>query len=451
MGGTGNAVFAARTAMLALILLGLYVSPIAGAIALCAFHLQPAIIFAGLPLRPPDLLTTTLFRVPIEIRQWAQMLRSRLQDGTSARQVQEIERRRPLYADMLKNGTGAFFEPRRSTCPLCDSPRLRTRLRTTDLVQHKPGEFALDECAACGHIFQNPRLSTAGIRFYYSDFYDGLSTPVAQTLMRWPLWMYLSRARSIGDSVVPTRWLDVGTSHAHFCCAAREAWPNTRFDGLDIGVAVEEAQRAGWVSQAYRGFFPDLATQLAGQYDVVSLFHCLEHTPDPRAEIAAAYTALAPGGLLVIEVPDPEAPAARIFGRFWFPWFQPQHLHLLSVENSSKLLRAAGFEPVLVQRNEVHIQIDFFTSLMGFYSWVAPKLNAPWLPPPRLWQRVRNSVVWTLGAPFVPIALLLDVMSAPLVRRLGWSTAYRIVARRDDRPVDVRGPASAPLHSKAIA
>lgn len=53
---------------------------------------------------------------------------------------------RPTYQADLAEGLDRFFEPRRETCPWCDSSRLRTRLRTKDLIQHKPGAFVLDQC-----------------------------------------------------------------------------------------------------------------------------------------------------------------------------------------------------------------------------------------------------------------------------------------------------------------
>ena len=259
-----------------------------------------------------------------------------------------------------------------------------------------------------------------------------------EVLLMTPLDRYLERARVIDGLATPSRWLDVGTAHAHFCCAAKQAWPGTRFDGLDMGSSIEHAERAGWVQCGYRGFLPDLADSLAGEYDVVSLFHCLEHTPDPMAELAAAYTVLEPGGLLVIEVPDPESRMGRVFGRFWFPWFQPQHLHLLSVKNLTRLLRRAGFEPEVVQRGPAHIQVEFSSTLMLFLTWLAPRTSGPWRQPAGSMERLRRRAVWSLGMWLVPLAMLLDTISAPAFRRLGLSNAYRMVARRDRQPLPRR-------------
>src|SRR5689334_19388854 len=56
-----------------------------------------------------------------------------------------VASRRPAYLADLAGGVDRFFEPRRTRCPWCDSAAVRGRVRTTDLLQHKPGRFALDE------------------------------------------------------------------------------------------------------------------------------------------------------------------------------------------------------------------------------------------------------------------------------------------------------------------
>src|SRR5438270_4799824 len=151
-----------------------------------------------------------------------------------------------------------------------------------------------------------------------------------------------------------TSWLDVGAGHGHFCFAARDELPGTTFDGLDLSESIDEAKRRGWIDTAYRGLFPELAAGFAGHYDAISMSHYLEHTLDPKLELDAARTALAPDGCLLIELPDPEFALGRILRRYWLPWFQPQHLHLLSVANLERLLRERGFAPVAWHRGLAH-------------------------------------------------------------------------------------------------
>ncbi|RPE45611.1 ubiquinone/menaquinone biosynthesis C-methylase UbiE [Streptomyces sp. Ag109_O5-1] len=346
----------------------------------------------------------------------------------------EIEALRSAYQRDLAEGTDRFFEPRRTTCPWCRSDRLTTRLRTTDLLQHKPGSFVLDRCQDCGHTFQNPRLNESGLEFYYRDFYDGLGEQKMSGTFGGRTKMYQGRARSmVPHDPTPKNWLDVGTGHGHFCEAAREVLPGTSFDGLDFTDGVELAAREGRVEHAYRGAFPDLAPELTARYDVVSMFHYLEHSTDPDRELRAAHETVRSGGHLLIEVPDPESRYARLLGRWWLPWLQPQHLHFIPVANLRARLTDLGFTVVAEQHAEAHDPVDLLAACWLALDHTAPREDAPWLPkPPGALQKTLRATLLIAGIPALIASTLLDRFAVrPLSHRLRVSNAYRIVARRD--------------------
>lgn len=398
-----------------------------GLIALAAFHVQPALAILGTPLKCRDLPLITLLRWPWELVGWFRTATGRWKPADESDPVAE---RRPVYADLLDGDLDRFFEPRRETCPVCDAANLSVHLRTRDLLQHKPGRFTLERCGDCAHIFQNPRLSIEGLDFYYKDFYDGLGEKGMDFIFGYSPVSYLGRARMLEGVAEPERWLDVGGGHGHFCSVAREVWPETSFDGLDLSEGIGEASRRGWVDDAYCGLFPDLAGDMRERYDVVSMHHYLEHTRDPRAELAAARTALAPGGHLLIELPDPKSFLGRVLGRYWIPWFQPQHQHLLSTENLERLLKDNGFTAVAWQRGQPHQRVDFMFAVFLFLDRIAPPSDLPWRKPTSLPGRAWRTAVWTLGAPFVLMAHLMDRVLDPIVRRTGMSNTFRVLARR---------------------
>jgi SAM-dependent methyltransferase len=340
---------------------------------------------------------------------------------------------RPAYDALVTAGTAGFFEPRIERCPICGGRDLAVRLSTVDLLQHKPGRFNVERCKGCGHLFQNPRLSIAGLDYYYRDFYDGLGEDDLEGIFGAQAVSYLARAKMVAPHLTPTHWLDVGGGHGHFCCAARDVWPAARFDALDLSESIQEGRRRGWVDACYRGLFPELAPTLAGAYDVVSMSHYLEHTRDPAAEIRAAREALGDGGLLMIEVPDPACVLGRVLGRLWLPWFQPQHQHLLSVENLGKLLRDTGFETLAIDRGAAHQKIDFFAAVYLLLDWIGLPSDRPWLPS-GAGRRFFRTMVFAVGTPAILWARLMDELLAPVFKR--WAVAsntYRVLARKGAR------------------
>ncbi|HEV3497727.1 MAG TPA: class I SAM-dependent methyltransferase, partial [Actinomycetes bacterium] len=293
--------------------------------------------------------------------------------------------------------------------------------------------FHLDECTACGHIFQNPPLSVAGLDYYYDEFYEGAGEDRWEHIFSAMGPAYERRAEAVARFTEPRDWLDVGTGHGHFCVTARRRWPNTRFEGLDMSESVEEAERRGWIDAAHRGLFPDLAERLAGRYDVVSMHHYLEHTRDPRRELAAAATVLRPGGYVMIETPDTASPWSRRLGRYWRCWFQPQHLHFVTHDNLVAALEQEGFEVVSSERGPASEGLDLSSAVFLAVDERLRSPDLPWLPRPSAAHRATRLVALTAALPVLALAAASDTIKEARYRRPGSTTpgnAYRVVARR---------------------
>lgn len=400
---------------------------------LAVYCLQPYLIFAGTALRPRGLHLAAIPRPLYEPYVWVRTAAGRWMSETDRKAAQVREDARAYYDEELAKGVERFLEPRRETCLWCGSGELSVALRSQDLVYRKPGTFTLERCGSCGHVFQNPRLTPEGLDFYYRDFYDGIGAASAEIVFTTSSHDYLSRARMLEPAATPKRWLDVGSGHAHFCAAAREVWPDTIFDGLDQGAEIEEAARRGWIAHAHRGSFPELAPEIQGVYDVVSMHHYLEHTRDPFAELDAAAKILPPGGHLLIELPDPEWRLGKLFGKYWMPWFQPQHQNMMPIGNIKRAVEERGLTVVAEERAPAHQRNDFVTAAYLWFAGIAPDRTLPWSAKRRTpVQRVWRGVAWTAGVPALIVGLLLDrTLSVAVARRTGTGNAYRVLARKD--------------------
>lgn len=412
--------------LVAIFVLAMFSSQWVGLLAIVAWHFHPIIAHIGAFPAPSDAPEAALQRLVRESQLWWAALHLDPHPGVNFPEL------RAKYAAAVAGGLDPFFEPRRAACPSCGDRNLAPFITTEDLLQQKPGTFHLERCAKCALIFQNPRLSIAGLNYYYADFYEGLGEHVASSMFAVPADAYRRRAAMVLTHAEPEprRWLDVGTGHAHFCLSAKTVAPSVNFDGLDLSESIDEAARRGWVRKGFRGLFPELASSLAGQYDVVSMSHYLEHTREPQAEIAAAFTALTPGGLLFIEQPDPDSKMGKWLGRWWLPWFQPQHQHLPAVSHAEKWLKDAGFEIVAWDRTAGHAPVDLGFAVMLLGRKLAGNPGVPWLPEPAPVDKVRHALAWILTAPLMLSAMLVDRLIQPLMRRPGGSNAYCVLAKR---------------------
>ncbi|WP_412074938.1 class I SAM-dependent methyltransferase [Streptomyces xanthophaeus] len=404
-----------------------------GVAAAGLYWLQPALVLgAGGPLRPADLAKASAAR---PLRSLGAGLRTAAEARAPEPEQAGAPDRRAEYAAELAGGTDRFFEPRLGHCPWCGSARLSVRVRMPDLLQGKPGRFTLEECGACGHVFQNPRLTVEGLDFYYRDFYDGRGGEGAGTVFGRLGAHYRARAAMLAPYASPATWLDVGTGHGHFCDVAREVWPDTRFDGLDMGDGIQEAERRGWVATGYQGQFPELAGKLAGQYEAVSMYHYLEHTRDPFAELDAAAQVLVPGGHLLIELPDPQSRMARLMGPHWLPWFQPQHQHLIPAVNLRAALAERGFTVLAEQHGPAHQHNDFVGAVALTANRLAPDPHSPWADPALLRpaRRAARQAVRAAALPCLAAAGLLDAVRTAVARRTDGGNAYRLLARKESR------------------
>ncbi|WP_405942436.1 methyltransferase domain-containing protein [Streptomyces sp. NBC_00207] len=403
-----------------------------GAAAAGLYWLQPYLALGGpgSPLRPADLARATAAR---PLRSLGAALRTAAaagRGGTGEDRARDATRAAAYRAE-LTSGVAHFLEPRRPDCPWCGSGRLAVRVRVPDLLQGKPGLFTLEQCGECGHVFQNPRLTLEGLEFYYRDFYDGRGGEGAGTVFGRLGAAYRGRAEMLLPHADPLSWLDVGTGHGHFCNAARAVWPRTRFDGLDMGDGVREAERRGWVETGYQGQFPEFASKLAGQYEVVSMYHYLEHTRDPLAELDAAAAVLAPGGFLTIELPDPESRMARLLGPVWLPWFQPQHQHLVPAANLREALADRGFTVLAEEHGPAHQGNDFFGAVALTATRLAPDPDRPWGPPATARARALAHAVRLAALPAFAGAAVLDALRTASAHRTDGGNAYRMLARKD--------------------
>jgi SAM-dependent methyltransferase len=107
----------------------------------------------------------------------------------------------------------------------------------------------------------------------------------------------------------------------------------------------------------------------AGSCAAVTMFHVLEHLYDVRPYLRAARSLLAPGGRLIVQVPNAGCWQYRLLGKAWNGLDVPRHLYDFRAADLEALLCGCGFE-VLRQKH-----FSLRDNPAGMASSLAPALD----------------------------------------------------------------------------
>jgi len=114
------------------------------------------------------------------------------------------------------------------------------------------------------------------------------------------------------------RILDIGAGTGEFLSVAKK-------DGWKT-VGVEPSEKAKAIAINKGVSFVDLTTELENQsFDVISMWHVLEHVPDLEKQIKELKRLLKPTGTLIIAVPNFKSFDAIHYGKFWAAFDVPIH------------------------------------------------------------------------------------------------------------------------------
>jgi SAM-dependent methyltransferase len=173
------------------------------------------------------------------------------------------------------------------SCLVCGN----NALRDIDL------ERALKKCDTCGYVFDSPRPSRDEIVAFYSrrGQYDQW---VDDTAVRDALWQ--RRVRKMRRSRKPGSLLDVGAGIGQFLHHAGPFFSEVH--GTEVSTAGIQVARERYGVELIQGQLDDL--ELQRTFDNVTMFHVLEHVPDPRATLVRCRDVLSDGGMLFLAVPN---------------------------------------------------------------------------------------------------------------------------------------------------
>jgi 2-polyprenyl-3-methyl-5-hydroxy-6-metoxy-1,4-benzoquinol methylase len=236
------------------------------------------------------------------------------------------------------------------SCYLCGSPNSIPFVEAEDDLTGKPGRFRFVRCTSCGLAYQNPRVPLSQIGDYYDDDYIahrrhrpwGVLTPLFERAMNR---LDADKDALVGRYIALTprsQVLDVGCASGTFLARLR-ARHGAAVAGLDFKDLSASPSLSG--VEFHRSLFYE-APLGGARFDLVTMWHFLEHDYDPLRSLETARRVLKPGGTLVVEVPRLDSRTFAWFGSRWPGLQAPQHTLLLDREHLERFVTHTGFEIV---------------------------------------------------------------------------------------------------------
>jgi 2-polyprenyl-3-methyl-5-hydroxy-6-metoxy-1,4-benzoquinol methylase len=255
------------------------------------------------------------------------------------------------------------------SCPVCLNAFTQPALTGSDwLFESTTKMFTLHSCASCHCLFLDPMPAEEEIAHFYPAQY----------------WWNSSKAQSDRPLKALESIYRKFALRDHVAFIVRASGNRSGLDLLDVGcgsgtllgllkqrgfrpLGVDFSAEAARIAETENGVrvvvgsldqagFPDQS------FDVVTLFHVMEHVTNPRSVLAEVSRILKPGGTLVLQVPNIDSWQFKAFGVKWYGLDLPRHVIDYSREAMLKLLKESGFVPRRVKHFNLRDNAPAFVS-----------------------------------------------------------------------------------------
>jgi 2-polyprenyl-3-methyl-5-hydroxy-6-metoxy-1,4-benzoquinol methylase len=223
------------------------------------------------------------------------------------------------------------------------------------------GKFQIGWCPACANgwvmnppppgdlpgIYDEGFFSGDTVKYGYHDY------AAEERIVRINASRRLSE---IGEFVAGGRLLDIGSAYGYFLDEARRTGKWT-VEGSEISSHGARFAREKFQLKVFEGDFCE--AHPGGEFDVVTLWDCIEHMSSPVYALRKIRGMLRPGGLVAISTGDFASWSAKLMGRHHYLMIPPTHLYFFTLEGLKHVLeKQAGLELVRAFHPGKYITMD---------------------------------------------------------------------------------------------
>lgn len=240
-------------------------------------------------------------------------------------------------------------------CNLCNLDDPKILFKKKDKFGITEDEFNVVECRRCGLIYVSPRPNDEEIGKFYPDTYawkeilqaDSVPTKFVRRLEKGYRYHLLKdqtlkvlkfTERSTG------KVLDIGCGTGDRLDVFRSKGFETY--GVEISDSADYAKEQLKLNVLKRDLF---SANFPNKYfDIITLYHVLEHTYNPLKVCEEIHRILKEDGFLVIQVPNKESFQYKLFRKRWAAFDVPRDLYYFGTKTLSSLLKKVGFKVLKV-------------------------------------------------------------------------------------------------------
>lgn len=187
----------------------------------------------------------------------------------------------------------------------------------------------------------------------YSPHLQEASGPGERLYLAASSLLLRRRARLVAETLPRpsrSRILEVGCARGSLLdrLATRYGIPRGNLVGVepDPASAAYARERFGLTLHQSLDTLPDGA----GPFDAIVLWHALEHLHDLHGSLDTMARLLAPGGRLVVALPNPSGSDARHYGADWVAWDAPRHLWHFPPGTLERMLEPYGLRRTAIRQ-----------------------------------------------------------------------------------------------------
>lgn len=230
-------------------------------------------------------------------------------------------------------------------------------------------------CRRCGLAYLNPRPAELELEALYTEAYFqsvkrriGAEDPERGIVERTEDIVAIERFKRNGAL------LDIGCATGHLLVAAkRRGWEVT---------GIEFSEWAGRIAKEQFGLnvlvgTVESLTLPSKRFDAITVYHVLEHLPDPLKTLEHVSRWMKDRGLLVIRLPNLQGFDAWYYRKQWDGWDVPFHFYHFSPNTLKRLLALAGFQVTLFEFPLSPLFVNAVRHMVQPWKKTTPELIPP--------------------------------------------------------------------------